>query len=75
VDAQTRRIADLPRLQKFLGPAKDDFRPNAAEPLGWVEWIVREQLPEGGARPARARRAPVTQVPERAPDPFAKVET
>jgi hypothetical protein len=76
VKQQTRKVGDLPRLQKFLGRADCDFRPNAAEPLGWVEWIVREQLPEGRTNhlTTRATSSARTQVPERAPDPFARLE-
>jgi hypothetical protein len=44
-DHQSVRVGDLPKLQAFLGPAKDDFRPNAADPMGRVEWIVRGELP------------------------------
>jgi hypothetical protein len=74
VDQQTRKVAKLPRLQKFIGPAPDDFRPNAAEPLGWVEWTVREQLLDGKTTDvtARARPSAATTVPARAPDPFAR---
>ena len=73
VDQQTRKVGKLPRLQKFLGPAEDDFRPNAAEPLGWVEFTVREQLLDGktARSTTRAKRSRQIQVPLRAPDPFA----
>jgi hypothetical protein len=75
VDHQTRKVSELRALQRFLGPAKDDFRPHAAEPLGWVEWIVRGELPEGveaARRSTRARSEAHQQPqPERAPDPFA----
>jgi hypothetical protein len=76
VDQQTRKVGDLPRLQKFLGPAKDDFRPNAAEPLGWVEWIIREQLIEGkmALLTSRAQHSNRAQAPARAPDPFAQFD-
>jgi hypothetical protein len=43
-DAQTRSVADLPKLQAFLGPAKADFTGRAADPIGWIEWIVRDEL-------------------------------
>jgi hypothetical protein len=77
VGQQTKEVGELPRLQKFLGPAKDDFRPHAAEPLGWVECIVREQLPEAkSARPTtRANDMASSHVPARAPDPFARAGT
>ena len=55
IDHQTRNVGELPRLQAFLGKAADDFRPNAATPMGYVEWIVRGELPEG--RGARRRAA------------------
>lgn len=48
-DNQSRRVGELPRLQAFIGRAADDFRPNAATPMGWLEWIVRGELPEGRA--------------------------
>ena len=43
-DRQTGRVRDLVVLQAFLGSAEDDFRPNAARPMGRVEAIVREEL-------------------------------
>jgi hypothetical protein len=43
-DQQSVSLNELPRLQAFLGRAEDDFRPNAADPMGWVEWIVRDEL-------------------------------
>jgi hypothetical protein len=43
-DRQTGRLQDLPALQAFLGVAKADFRPNAADPMGRMEWIVRSEL-------------------------------
>jgi hypothetical protein len=74
-ESQTRKVADLPRLQAFLGPAKDDFRPNAAVPLGRVEWTVRGELPEGAdadRRAAQRRAIPGDRAePGPAPDPFA----
>jgi hypothetical protein len=48
-DQQAIRVGDLPKLQAFLGPAKDDFRPNAADPMGRVEWIVRGELPNSSS--------------------------
>ncbi len=75
VDHQTRKVAELPTLQLFLGPARYDFRPNAADPLGRVELLVRAELPEGieaARRAARgmsdARSQPADTEP---PDPFA----
>lgn len=50
---QTGRVRDLVVLQAFLGPAKDDFRPNAADPMGRVEWIVRDELLAGETRKAQ----------------------
>jgi hypothetical protein len=44
---QTCRVADMPRLQAFLGPAKADFRCGAATSGGWIEWIVRDELLSG----------------------------
>jgi hypothetical protein len=43
-DTQTRRVADMPKLQAFLGPAKADFTGRAADPIGWIGWIVRDEL-------------------------------
>jgi hypothetical protein len=40
-------VRDLHLLQAFLGPAGDDFRPNAADPMGYAQWIVRDELLEG----------------------------
>ncbi len=46
-DHQTDRVQDLVVLQAFLGSAKDDFRPNAADPMGRMEWIVRGEILAG----------------------------
>jgi hypothetical protein len=44
-DEQTVRVGDLPKRRVLLGPATDDFGPNAADPMGRVEWIVPGELP------------------------------
>jgi hypothetical protein len=54
-DHQPGKVSDLKALQAFLGRAADDFRPRAADPLGRVEQIVREELlgrPSGPSQPA-----------------------
>jgi hypothetical protein len=51
-DQQAVRVQDLPKLQAFLGPAGSDFRPHAADPMGWIGWIVRDELlGSGPSRP------------------------
>ena len=74
VDHQTRKVAELPTLQLFLGPARYDFRPNAADPLGRVELLVRLSSPKGSKRlvcaakaTSDARSQPADTKP---PDPF-----
>jgi hypothetical protein len=56
-DQQSVLVDELPRLQAFLGRAEDDFRPNAADPMGWVEWIVREELVSAHSSTATKGRA------------------
>jgi hypothetical protein len=55
-DQQSVLIDELTRLQAFLGRAEDDFRPNAADPMGWVEWIVRDELVSAQSSTAMRRQ-------------------
>lgn len=58
-DQQSVSVGELPRLQAFLGRAEHDFRPNAADPMGWVEWIIRDELIS--ARPSKLTRIRIGQ--------------
>jgi hypothetical protein len=61
-DGQTRRVGDLPRLQKLIGPAAGDFRLYAATPMRRIGWIVRGELLErtdaADPDPAESEQAP-----------------
>ncbi|MBE1551892.1 hypothetical protein GGC64_005979 [Mycobacterium sp. OAS707] len=43
-NSQAVHVDNLPRLQAFLAPAPVSFTAGAADPMGWIEWIVRDEL-------------------------------
>jgi len=64
---QAVRVGDMPKLQAFLASAPVSFTSGAADPMGWIEWIVRDEL--SSTRHTRRPRGAEKQRPAAEFDP------